>query len=510
MREGISSTEVFRLLSVLNSRLRIQDLLPKVLDTSLELTGAERAFLMLYDRSNQLSIKAARDHKQKDLPEEDFSGSTSIIEKVLTERKPLCLPRVRDHKEFAAAGSVRKFNLHSTICLPLFYSDPDKENTSKLLGVLYIDSSKEVAALTSQDLQLMEMLASHIAITLSNARLFEEIEALNAKLQNRVEVQASSLNEMKMLLAETQREVAKVYGLGMIIGKSKPMLKLFKALEKVVQTEATVLIQGESGTGKEMVAKYIHYNGPREEKPLISINCSAFNDSLLESELFGYVKGAFTGADKNKIGLFQIADGGTLFLDEVGDMSPDMQKKLLRVLQEGEVRPIGSGTAYRVNVRIVAATNKRLKDLMQSGLFREDLYFRLAVITLEVPPLRERREDIPLLIDYFRNKISDELKRPLPVPSDSVFRKLMTHDWPGNIRELENELRSIFILEDQYEWKDPAEQTEDSEEMNLLELEKRTVLRALESANGNKSKAADLLGITRRTFYKKLIKHHIY
>ncbi len=470
---------------------------------------------MLKDKNGALSIKAARNRKHQDLSDEDFLGSTSILNKVFEEHQSLYLPRVQESKEFSSAKSVRKWKLQSAICIPLLNPNPERQAAS--LGVLYVDSSFEVDPLKPEDLQLMEMLSNYVAISVSNARLFEDvtkknehIASLNAQLQNRLETQASNLNEMKILLAETQREVAKVYGLGMIIGKSKPMLKLFKTLEKVVQTDATVLIEGESGTGKELIAKYIHYNGSRAEWPMVSVNCSALNDTLLESELFGYVKGAFTGADKNKVGLFQVADGGTLFLDEVGDMSHEMQKKLLRALHEREVRPVGSSETLKVDVRIIAATNKSLKQLMQAGSFREDLYFRLAVIRMETPPLRERRDDIPLLVNYFQNKISDELKRTLPMLSEKVMNQLQKHEWPGNVRELENELRSIFILEDEYEWKDSKPDKTSSDEMNLLEIEKRAVLRALEAANGNKTKAADVLGISRRTFYKKIIKHHIY
>jgi transcriptional regulator with GAF, ATPase, and Fis domain len=508
---NVSSPDLFRVLSILQSRLNLQDLLPAVLDTSLELTGAERAFLLMRDEHGELSIKAARNRKKEDLNEDDFLGSTSILNRVLEENKSLYVPRIQESFEFSSAKSVRKWNLQSAICIPLPDPAPERRRNSDPIALLYVDSSTEVEPLSQEDLQWMEMLSHYVAISISNARLVEHIASLNSQLENRVEVQASNLNEIKILLAETQREVAKVYGLGMIIGKSKPMLHLFKMLEKIVQTDATVLIEGESGTGKELIAKYIHYNGPRAEKPMISVNCSAFNDTLLESELFGYVKGAFTGADKNKTGLLQVADGGTLFLDEIGDMSYEMQKKLLRVLHEKEVRPVGSSQTHKVDVRIIAATNKRLKQMMQKGEFREDLYYRLAVIRLEMPPLRERLEDIPLLADFFRMKIAEELNRSLPSLNEQWMAKLLKHHWPGNVRELENELRSIFILEDQYEWKDQkAERGSSSDEMNLLEIEKRAVLRALESANGNKTKAAEVLGVSRRTFYKKLIKHHIY
>lgn len=298
--------------------------------------------------------------------------------------------------------------------------------------------------------------------------------------------------------------------MGNIVGKSAPMLKLFKILEKVVVTHATVLIQGESGTGKELVAKYIHYNSPRKEKPLVSINCSAFSESLLESELFGHVKGAFTGATQDKTGLFQFADGGALFLDELGDMSLDMQKKLLRVLQDGEVRPVGSKETHRVDVRILAATNRDLKKLIEEGKFREDLYFRLNVIHLEIPPLRERPEDIPLLIDAFTHKISIELDKPLKPPAPKIIQQFLEYDWPGNIRELENELRRFFILESEYELTHLLQSKKDQGQEEYGDFEKSSILKALDTASGNKSKAAELLGMPRRTFYRKLIKYHIY
>ncbi|PWT89258.1 MAG: hypothetical protein C5B54_09220, partial [Acidobacteria bacterium] len=265
---------------------------------------------------------------------------------------------------------------------------------------------------------------------------------------------------------------------------------------------------GESGTGKELVAKHIHYNGPRAQKPIVSINCSAFSDTLLESELFGHRKGAFTGADENKVGLFQLAHGGTMFLDEVGDMSAEMQKKLLRVLQEGEVRPVGSKDVHHVDVRIIAATNRNLKELMQEGKFREDLYYRLSVINVSLPPLRERREDIPALVDHFTQLVSLELNRPLKKPSEQILQQFLQYSWPGNIRELMNELRRYFILGSEYpadELRDRGEPAPDS--MKMTDLEKNAILKALETSHGNKTEAAELLGIPRRTFYEKLKKY---
>ena len=344
---GIKSSRILESLAILNSRVDLEQLLPALLDVSLRLTGGERAFLLLY-KEKDLSVRIARDREGVELSEEDFAGSMTVVQRVLEQKEPLYVPRLDEVNEFADAESVRALKLKSAICLPLFHSPRDKEEGHPL-GVLYIDSASGVHPLKESHMQLMEALANHVAISIENAKMFSELKnknmeiaSLNEQLKNHVELQAGTLSEMRVLLSERDRELGKLYGLGDIIGKSPPMLKVFKILEKVVPTDATVLILGESGTGKEMVAKHIHYNGARSEKPMISLNCSAFSETLLESELFGHRKGAFTGAAENKVGLFQLADGGTLFLDEVAEMSAEMQKKLLRVLQDGEIRPVGS------------------------------------------------------------------------------------------------------------------------------------------------------------------------
>ncbi|HEY4490845.1 MAG TPA: sigma-54-dependent Fis family transcriptional regulator, partial [Acidobacteriota bacterium] len=406
---------------------------------------------MLYHPDGRLSIQAARSRNNQNLQEKDFPGSQTIVRKVLNEGEPLYIHSFAKNKEFAASKSVRTLGLQSAICIPLWLRGPSDEKNSNLMGLLYLDSSSAVHFLREEHFKFMEALANHVAVAIKNARMFEElatknqkIALLNQQLQNRVELQHGNLTEMKILLSETQRELRRVYGLGNLIGKSRPMQTVFNILEKVVHTHATVLIEGESGTGKELVAKYLHYNGPRAEMPLVSTNCAAFSETLLESELFGHRKGAFTGADENKMGLFQLADGGTLFLDEVGDMSSEMQKKLLRVLQNGEIRPVGSKETLFVDVRIIAATNRSLKDLIQQNTFREDLFFRLNVIHIQLPPLRKRLEDMPLLMEYFTRKISDELNIPPAAVEDSVLKRFMNYDWPGNVRELENELRRYF------------------------------------------------------------------
>ena len=231
-----------------------------------------------------------------------------------------------------------------------------------------------------------------------------------------------------------------------IIGESPAILRVFRLLDRIAHSNVPVLIQGESGTGKELVANALHRNSPRSDKPFVAENCAAIPETLLESELFGYKRGAFTGADRNKTGLFKVADGGTLFLDEIGDMSLSMQKKLLRVLQDGEIRPVGSNEVIHVDVRIISASNKNLKEMVARREYREDLYFRLNTITVSVPPLRDRPEDIELLTRFFVNRMAKEMDRePAPLTAEAL-KALERYRWPGNIRELENEMRRCLAL----------------------------------------------------------------
>ena len=500
-------------LVLLNSRLRWNELVPAVLDASLELTGAERSFLLVQDAGGKDVIRAGRNDRKQNLAESDFQLSRTILKKVLDTKTPLFLPKLEEAPEFASTDSVRLLNLQSAACIPLIAPG---SNDQAPLGALYIDSSSSTGPLTESQTQILQMLGSHVAVCLQNAGLFEqlerktqEIETLNQKLQQRVEAQAGNLVEMQALLRETQRELRPIYGLGNIVGRSAAMLKIFKILEKVVNSEATVLILGESGTGKELVARYIHYNGPRAERPMVSVNCSAFNESLLESELFGHRKGAFTGANENKPGLFSLADEGTLFLDEIGDMSLEMQKKLLRTLQGGEFWPVGDNEPRHVNVRILAATHQDLYDLVRKSTFREDLYYRLNVISISIPPLRERVEDLPLLIDFLTLRLAEEWHRPLPSLTQEVMQNFMAHSWPGNVRELENELRKVYILETEYQWNMPSSET-GATDLHMSAVERSAILKALEAAHGNKRKAAELLGMPRSTFYIKLSRYGIF
>jgi transcriptional regulator with PAS, ATPase and Fis domain len=324
-------------------------------------------------------------------------------------------------------------------------------------------------------------------------------------------------------IRELNKELGSRYKYENMIGKSKPMQNLYSLLDKIKTADSTVLIQGENGTGKELIARAIHYNSLRKDKAIVVQNCSAFNDNLLESELFGHVKGSFTGAIRDKKGLFEIADKGTFFLDEIGDTSPTMQVKLLRVLQEGTFTPVGAVEPRRVDVRVVAATNRHLKEMVEQGTFREDLYYRLNVINITVPPLRERKEDIPLLVDYFVNKSNsnNEIKKSL---TKRALEKLYDYAWPGNVRELQNEMERIIVLSGS-ETKLTAEMLSpkilDASDKgkvqgsrihgklkdSLEDLERDMIREGLRRTGWNKSKLAKELGISRAGLIMKVEKY---
>ncbi len=301
-----------------------------------------------------------------------------------------------------------------------------------------------------------------------------------------------------------------------IIGMSENMQKLYSLIESLCDVQTTVLITGESGTGKEMAAEALHYMGVRSSKPLVKVNCSVLSEELLESELFGHVKGAFTGAVKDRAGRFQTAEGGTIFLDEIGDISPNIQLKLLRILQETKFERVGDSMPMKVDVRVVAATNQELKEKVRSGKFREDLYYRLKVIELNIPPLRKRREDIPLLTNHFIEKFNKKLKKDIAGISPDVQKIFMKYPWHGNIRELEHTIEHAFILcrhETITIEHLPQELREFTHHINSYVKDEgdeyKAVIRALEKTGWNKAKAARLLGMNRRTIYRKIEKYKI-
>ena len=348
-------------------------------------------------------------------------------------------------------------------------------------------------------------------------------DVLDAKsLQNELLKKNKELEEANIKL---NKQFEDHLDLGNLIGNSPPMLKVLKLIKKVVNTPTTVLLLGETGTGKELLAKIIHYNSSRKNKAFIVQNCGAIPDTLLQSELFGHVKGSFTGAISNKEGLFQVADKGTIFLDEIGDTSPALQLGLLRVLQEGEIKLVGSTESKKVDVRIIAATNRNLEEDVKSGRFREDLYYRLSVFPIVLPPLRERQSDIPDLVHYFINKYAGRIGKNIKGVDKTVMKILMNASFPGNIRELENEIERLITLADENELItadllsprfNEMEMEQDSklyQNSNLKKavesLEKKMIHDALKHTNGNILKSARELGVSRVGLHKMLNRHGI-
>ncbi len=327
---------------------------------------------------------------------------------------------------------------------------------------------------------------------------------------------------------ELKSQIKHSYRFENIIGNSKAIVEIYKKIEKVSKTQSTVLIRGESGVGKELVARAIHYNSPRADKKIIEISCASLPETLLESELFGYEKGAFTGATSSKMGRFELADGGTIFLDEIGDISESVQTKLLRVLQEKEITHLGGTKPIDVNVRVIAATNRNLETALAQGNFREDLYFRLNVIPIFIPPLRERREDIPLLLEHFIKKFCEENDKPVMKIADKTLEMCMNYDWPGNVRELENAVENAIVLgegdvilpeflpltiysdkRNQFVNEFQSQGGDETFRSKMDYAERMIIQDAINKSGGNKSLAAKNLKISLRTMRYKIKKYHL-
>jgi Nif-specific regulatory protein len=423
---------------------------------------------------------------------------------VLKQNEPVIIPDVsKDDRFFKQFDLQEDFVTRSMICLPL-------RTRKGPIGVLYA-LNKLQGAFTAKEAKLLEVLSGTIAVAIENARLNGELKKY-----------ASSLEQENRRL---KLEVRDRFNLQGVIGISPPMRHVFALVERVMDTTTSVLILGETGTGKELIARVIHYNGPLKDKPFIAENCGALSESLMESELFGHVKGAFTGAVADKKGLFELADGGTIFLDEIGEMGLAMQVKLLRVLQEGQLRPVG-GTRYRkINVRLIASTNRDIEEEVKKGDFRADLFYRINVFPITLPPLRERREDIPLLSAHFLKKFAKKLKRPAARFTPRALDLLSGFDWPGNIRELENEIeRALTLAGKKGEIREEhlSQKICGSSEMHISipdtdlslqevteRIEKQMVSETLYKTGGNKSRAARMLGITRQGLLNKIVRYNI-
>ena len=506
----------------INSERALRPLLDLIVDSAITLTRAERGFLIL-GREGSVRFEVARNFAREPVEMPELKISRSITARVREEGKPLLSLNAKEDERFRDFASVENLSLLSVICLPIRIK-------GRVEGVLYVDNRLQEGIFSESDLVILEAMAEQAGIAIENAKLFSQlqetnarlreqskrIEQLNQELGRRVEDQETELQAAREALVRERGS----HPYPEVIGESPAMKAVFRLLDRVVPTDFPVLIEGESGTGKELIARAVHANGPRQKMPFVTENCAALSDSLLESELFGHTKGAFTGAHRTRKGLLELADGGTLFLDEVGEMSGELQRKLLRFLQEGDVRPVGSDKVIRTNVRIVSASNRRLEALVRSGKFREDLYYRLNVLRIELPPLRDRKADLPRLLDHFLQRAAKETGLPSKRIAPEAMACLERYAWPGNVRELENEVRKWAVLDgavvDEAMVSPPIREagflpSEGGEEGNSLpdrvrQVEIRAIREALAQARGNKSQAAQILGLSRFALQRKIDK----
>jgi transcriptional regulator with GAF, ATPase, and Fis domain len=509
----------------LNSELRLPRLLEMIVDTVIELTDAERGFLLLEDEHQQLEVKVARNIDQRTLETVEFELSRSIARQAAAGGEPIVTIDAAGDARFREALSVSDLHLRSVLAVPLVIK-------GRAAGTIYVDHRLRKGAFDQEDVRLVLDFAEQAAIALENARLLGElrrrerqVEALNRRLEVELAAKREELSGIKQELRDNREALAVRYDYRNIIGRTPRMLDLFRLLDRITDTTLPVVIQGESGTGKELVARAIHANGPRRDRPFVGENCAAIPETLLESTLFGYQRGAFTGAERDTRGLFEVADGGTLFLDEVAEMSPGMQGKLLRVLQLGELRRVGSEHTRKVDVRIVTATNRDLARMVEEGKFRRDLFFRLNVAQISLPPLRDRRDDIPLMVEHFLAKVAAAAGRTAPKPLDAAaLARLVAYRWPGNVRELENEItRAEALSGDRIGIADlspavaaagdlGAAVADDPDNLLLkprVERLERSLLReALGRAANNQTKAAEILGLSRFGLQKKLKRYN--
>jgi transcriptional regulator with GAF, ATPase, and Fis domain len=440
----------------------------------------------------------------------------------MTTDEPVLTIDAAFDERFGEAASVSALKIRSVLAVPLRLK-------GTVVGAIYVDHRFRRAAFSEDAAALVLDLADIAAVAIANARLVEEndrrraeVADLNARLQAELDRQQAELDGARAALRSSSALELR-YPYDALVGRSPRMVDLLRVVDRATASVLPVVIYGESGTGKELIARALHDNGPRRARAFVPINCAAVPESLLESELFGHARGAFTGADRDRRGLFEIADGGTLFLDEIADTSAAMQTKLLRVLQDGEVRRVGGERGRTVDVRIVAASNRDLRALVTDGRFREDLFYRLHVIRLDVPALRERSEDIPALAEHFLRKLVSE-GRPPKIDRPAMAR-LCAYAWPGNVRELENELaRAVALggavigvddLSPAIAATDPTRAAAPTGPQDLRlrprldHLERALLREALGQTRGNQTAAARLLGISRFGLQKKLRRHRL-
>ncbi|MCC7012621.1 MAG: sigma-54-dependent Fis family transcriptional regulator [Planctomycetes bacterium] len=509
----------------------------KILDAAIELAGAERGFLIVKagtapelaqriegtataeasEVSPGWDVVAARNIDKENVKKALRKVSKSITAQVLETGVAFRSDDAVNDEALSPRQSIAELKLRSILCVPMRVGD-------EIRGCLYVDNRFAQGQFDDGSQELLEAFADQAALSLERVRLLEEnvrvlrsLEIANQELKSALAEQSKALDSLSEGFVPSGLELR--YKYASILGRGRAITAMLTVLDRITDGDFPVLLYGESGTGKELVARALHENGPRRERPFIGVNCGAIAEGLLESELFGAVKGAYTGSVKDRAGLIESAQGGVLFLDEIGEMSLALQAKLLRVLQERKVRRVGGNEEIGVDVRVVSATHRDLSREVAAGKFREDLYYRLKVVQVEVPPLRERREDIPLLIDAFITRLHEDNKstaRAKPQMSREALERLMAHDWPGNVRELQNEITRMYALGGDVLGPDLVSHLSKAPRLGqqggvrglvgrrMEDVEADLIRATLEVTGGKRGEAARMLGIPRRTFYNRL------
>jgi Nif-specific regulatory protein len=465
----------------INTIYDLDELLPRILDIAVKTVNAQRGFILISDTDSpaELSVHAAYNIDSGIMAAID-RFSRSVVDEALKSGATVISYNVPEDARFSSAHSVAEQKIIAAACLPLRIK-------SQQIGAIYIDSTATRGKFRPEMESFLNAFANQAAIAIENAQMYDRLRSENRRL--------------RQSLADKSEFAG-------ITGQSQAMQQVLDIVRSVMDTPVTVLILGESGTGKELIARALHYNSKYKDKPFIALFCGALPESLLESELFGYKQGAFTGATQDKKGLFEEANGGTFFLDEIGDISPKIQTQLLRVLQEREVRRIGENKVRKIDVRIIAASNKDLQAEVQAGRFREDLFYRLNVITIHTPALRHRGNDIILLAHHFLDNAAGRASRQIQGFTQEAIAAMLEHDWPGNVRELENTIERAVLLA-KGEYLAPVDLRLESapavsETKTLRDFERRMVERILQAHRGNVTEAAKALGVSRRWLHYRL------
>ncbi|HEX6885587.1 MAG TPA: sigma 54-interacting transcriptional regulator [Planctomycetota bacterium] len=502
VRQEDFEMEIVSLLEINRQLVQQQDLetlLGLIVEHALGVAGAERGFLVL-EEHGELRFDTALDSARGDIAQPEFEISGSVVRDALGKMKPVRVSNAVDDPLLGHQSSVVSLELRSILCVPF-------EITRDLRGAIYVDHRLRKGAFDDRAERLCRLLADQAALAILQVKRLEEIRALNRELERRVVEKEVDLQNARRALREAGAAEP-----GTLVGQSRAMRKVHELIARAAPSDLTVLIVGESGTGKELAARSLHEQSPRRRAPFVSENCAALPASLIESELFGYRKGAFTGADRNRSGLFEQAAGGSLFLDEIGELPLDLQAKFLRVLETNEVRRLGDDAAHKVDFRLIVATNRDLEREVREGRFRQDLFYRVAGLHLRMPALAERTEDIELLVEHFL-RLEEQNGKPRRRASKRMLAALARRNWPGNVRELRNEIARLCILSED-DLDDPTLISRPAtfglgdlgvkEIVPISELEKRAIHAALEKTNGDKRKAAEMLGISRAKIYQRL------